>query len=580
MANALATWYTENKQEARLFAYTLVTLVPAAFVANMAGRAFEGSSGFEVLLYTVVSPVGLRVTSLAAFLFGVTVGLLLLLYVDHKKRAQSLILGVATAVGLVILALQGRFLPELAPVDFAFIPLGTLLGILYAGGGRLRHIELNDAQELVRGRILTSKGREPLEFRRAERLLFELFAGFTLVAFVEAHLAYDVPLTVVNRIASPELEALGSVEFVREKVARDAVASIWFLGAFWLYLGYETQRRIFILGPPGSGKTHLPVGMFLAASDSRMHAWNKEHGLTRLISYMKEYRDFAERNQPGTEGDIADMGFKVATTGYFPKNVTVDALDYPGEYLPHIPDGVRFRRGQTDATEYKEQIKRQIESEEATKDHTGSRSATRPGQEVADGGEGITLDEESTDEAPDDDSSAGGLDNLDTQADLRFDHLTEYILPRIERADLLLLVLDMERFEDRNRLYMTYYDDLMTALNAADDAQIRSFFSGESDFGPYKSEKVVATKSDYVLRVTDEYDSAAEVMDKYDGFRESVHTRVNGDMEAGSLLEAIGDAPYPVFLKGEDDDPSTLEFGPDGRPVLFGFRELIRRITK
>jgi len=575
MSNALATWYTENKQEAQLFLYTLITLVPAAFVANMAARAFEDSSGFEIILYHILSLVGLQVTSLAAFLFGVTVGLLLLLYIDYKKRAQSLILSIATVVGLVILTLQGRFLPALAPIDFAFIPLGTLLGILYAGGGRLRHIELNDAQELVQGRILTSKGREPLEFRRAERLLFKLLVGFTLIAFIEAHLSYDAPLTVVNGAPSVEVEALRSVTFIQEKIARDVVASIWFLGALWLYLGYETQRRIFILGPPGSGKTHLPVGMFLAASDSQMHAWNKEYGLTQLINYMKDQRDFAERNQPGTEGDIADMGFKVATTGYFPKNVTVDALDYPGEYLPHIPEGVRFLRGETDATEYKEQIKQQIESEEATKDHTG-QSATGAGPEVADGGKGIALDEESTD----DDASASSLVDLDTQADLRFNHLTEYILPRIERADLLLLVLDMERFEDENRLYTTYYDQLMTELNAADDAQVQSIFSGESDFGPHKSEKVVATKSDYMLRVTDEYNSAAEVMDKYDSFRKSVHTRVNGDMEAGSLLEAIGDAPYPVFLKGEDEDPSTLEFGPDGRPVLFGFRELIRRITE
>lgn len=611
MSNAIANWYSQNKQEARLFVYALVTLVPAAFVADMAARAFV-ESGFELMLYDLLSLAGLGITSLAAFTFGVSVGLLGLLYVDYKKRAQSLILSIATVIGLVVLTLQGRFLPALAPIDFGFIPLGMLVGILYAGGGQLRHVELNDAQDLVQGRILTSTSREPLEFRRAERLLFKLFAGFTLVALVEAHVSYDPFFSIGNGAPSVDLGAVESIEFVGEKITRDLVASGWFLIALSLYLGYETQRRIFILGPPGSGKTHLPVGMFLAASNSQMHAWNKEYGLTRLINYMKEHRDFAERNQPGEEGDIADMGFKVATTGYFPKNVTVDALDYPGEYLPHIPDGVRFRRNQLDATEYKEQIKQQIESEEATKDG-GGRSR---GPEVADGGAGVALDDDpmegaaneepmegivnerpmdgianeepmdgTTDGEPvdgiaEEEPTTDSLVDLDTQADLRFTHLTEYILPRIERADLLLLVVDMERFENEDRLYTTYYDRLMTELNAADDAEFQSFFSGETDFGPYKSEKVVATKSDYALRSSDEYESAAEIMNKYDSFRKSIHTRVSDDMEAGPLLGAIGDAPYPVFLKAEDEDTSTLEFGPDGLPVLFGFRELIERIAE
>lgn len=586
MDNAIE-WYERHSQEVRLVGYLVLTVVPGAFLADMVSRALYWG-GLRVTLNELFAVFGRDSLTLASFLFGLYLGFLVLLYIDFKKRAQSLILGSVTGLAVLVLAVNGRFLPNMDGIDLAFLLAGLLIGLVAAGGPKLHYLELNDARDLVRGRVITKSGRTPLEFRSAERYLYLMLVGVIAVGFVEAHVRYPPAVSVSGGdVSSPLLETM-SVRLVDTNlVAQDLVAAILFSVALWLFLGYDTDRRLFILGPPGSGKTHVPIGMYLAANNTDLHVWGAKQGLTKLIREMRAQQDFADRTTPD---DVQNIGFNYATTGYFPRNVMVDALDYPGEYLPHIPDGLRYLRDEISRDEFRHRIVRELESGEATKDGTRER-----GQERADGGASQphsgSPEEQATElDAPDgpavetpEDAALDDVRTVDIEqaVDSRFENLTQEILPRIRSADTLLLMLDMERFQRNERLYTNYYSEIMNELQVVEEspsARVKGFLGQETALGPLKAEKVVATKSDFVLNDVDM--SVTRVMASYDTFRKRTYDVTQNDIEVGPLLNSLEDAPYPVFFKGKEEDRYQLEFGPDGSPIIFGFRELLERISR
>jgi len=578
-------WYETHRQDVRLVSYLLLTLVPAVYLADMLTRALAGS-GLRVTLNELFALVSRNSLTLAAFLFGLYLGFLVLLYIDFKKRAQSLILSIVTGITIVIFALNGRFLPNMDGIDFAFMLLGLLLGIIVAGGPKLHYLELHDARALARGRVVTKSGRTPLEFRSAERYLYGMLISIIAVGFIEAHVDYPPLFRLTGEsLVIPLLEG-GAVRIVdTDIIAQDLVAVLLFSIALYLFLGYDSDTRLFILGPSRSGKTHVPIGMFLAANNSDLHVWGAEKGLTRLIREMRSNEDFAG----ATEG-VQDIGFNYATTGYFPRNVNVDALDYPGEYLPHIPDGLRYLRREIPESELKQRIAREIETGEAIKD-----SSTGSQQGLADGGASQAPNDPSRTNAPDQQQSEHDSDpfseseslpdddviDLERSVETRFVALTEEILPRIRSADTLLLILDMERAQHDERLYTSYYNEVVNELQVVGDssaARLKGFIGQETTLGPLKAEKVVATKSDFLLDDVDM--TAPQVMNSYETFRRQIYNTTQNDIEIGPLLNSLEDAPYPVFFKGKDHDRYELEFGPDGSPILFGFRELLNRISR
>jgi hypothetical protein len=580
-------WYETHSQDVRLIGYLVLTVVPGAFLADMLSRALYWG-GLRVTLNELFAVFGRNSLTLAAFLFGLYLGFLVLLYIDFKKRAQSVILGAVTGLAVVVLAVNGRFLPNMDGVDLAFLFAGLLIGLVAAGGPKLHYLELNDARDLVRGRVITKSGRTPLEFRTAERYLYLMLVGVIGVGFVEAHVWYPPAISVTDGdVASPLLDTL-TVQLVDTNlIAQDLAAVVLFSVALWLFLGYDTDSRLFILGPPGSGKTHVPIGMYLAANNTDLHVWGAKQGLTKLIREMRAEQDFANRTTPD---DVQNIGFKYATTGYFPRNVTVDALDYPGEYLPHIPDGLRYLRDDIARDEFRHRIVRELESGEATKDTAPDRE-----QGLADGGASQppagAPDQQTADlDAPDDSRAEfpeeGALNDdrtvdVEQAVDIRFENLTQEILPRVRSADTLLLMLDVERFERNERLYTNYYSEIMNELQVVEEspsARVKGFLGQETALGPLKAEKVVATKSDFAL---DEVDmSVTRVMGSYNTFRKRLYDVTQNDIEVGPLLNSLEDAPYPVFFKGKEEDRYQLEFGPDGSPIIFGFRELLERISR
>lgn len=587
-------WYERHRHDIRLGGYLLLTLLPGVVLADMLSRALV-SGGLRVVLTALFSLVGQTSLALSSLLFGLYLGFLVLLYIDFKKRVQSLILGSVTLLTVIVLAINGRFVPNMDGIDLALLGVGLLAGIIVAGGAKLHYLEWNDARDLVRGRVITKSGRTPLEFRDAERYVYVMIVALIVVSFLEAHLQYPAPLRVVD--GEPVLMTLDSfsIRLVdTDLIPRDGVAVTLFSVALWLFLGYDTDKRLFILGPPGSGKTHVPIGMYLAATHSDLHVWGARKGLNRLIREMRADQNFADRTTPD---DIENIGFNYSTTGYFPRNVLVDAVDYPGEYLVHIPDGLRYLRDEISKEEFKHRIVAELESGEATKD-TG-RSPRRGGDSGAshatsDGGIEQPVEEDDANEGPLDATGAVSAEPSRTQppanesvvdveqaVETRFEDLVHDVLPRIQSADTLLLVLDMERFTHDEQLYMSYYNEIMNELQVVGDspsAHVQGFFGHETALGPLKAEKVVATKTDFLL---DEVDmSATQVMGSYDVFRKRVYNVSQNDIEVGPLLNSLDDVPYPVFFKGTDEDRYQLEFGPDGSPIIFGFRELLERLSR
>jgi len=131
------------------------------------------------------------------------------------------------------------------------------------------------------------------------------------------------------------------------------------------------------------------------------------------------------------------------------------------------------------------------------------------------------------------------------------------------------------------RLYTSYYNEVVNELQVVGDssaARLKGFIGQETTLGPLKAEKVVATKSDFLLDDVDM--TAPQVMNSYETFRRQIYNTTQNDIEIGPLLNSLEDAPYPVFFKGKDHDRYELEFGPDGSPILFGFRELLNRISR
>lgn len=342
LTHKIGTWYVKNRAEAILLASAAVIFLSAIGIAQMIGTAVRGASPMEITIYRVLQFVPLGFMNLSAILFGVYLSTLVLLFLDHKKRAQSALFLLGTLGAVVMFILTGTFFAALGPIDLALIVIAFILSIIALGGETFRNIETAPT-EAVTGRILVSQDGSPIEFPRAERMFTWLLSGIVLFALVEAHTEYPALVRIQNGTLVPHLAAFSKFQFVGSEsaIATNLLATTAFLIALRTFIGYDAERRIAIIGPPEAGKTHSLLGMYeVAKQNSDFNPRNVSPGFRRLSEQLQARKEFAER----TEARVDEMKMEYSSGEYFKKNIIIDGLDYPGEYSLMIESGLRLIR--------------------------------------------------------------------------------------------------------------------------------------------------------------------------------------------------------------------------------------------
>jgi|GEM_PF-3521110 len=555
--------FSKYHDEIVLLGAALLTLVPAIFVAGMVRRAWTFSplkqSVNEVL-------VGFTANSVAAVLFGVYLAALCLLYIDSKKRAQSLLLFAATGVALVVFWRNGVFVMDLSVADVVLTIGGLGVGIVGIGGEKLQYLHISNTSDVLTGRIIEGKGQAPIEFPRAERVLFFLLAGFIGLSFFEAHTNYPQLLVVEEGtlFIQDVFQDFTLVDMTPGVLAFDVVASGLFLGAFNWFMGYDANKSVFVLGPSGSGKTHLITGLYIEAQENAMRPRNASDELTQQVQRIIEQGGFIQQRTR----EAMDLSFQYTAGRYFPKNVYLDAFDYPGEYLPHIPAGIDVLNEDMSKYDYEDVIRDQVNQGVAIDQSKGVVAGGQRDSNVAtDGGQSAESNEATPQQNPE-----TVLDIGDDAIRERARVMVEEVCPRIMEADLLLFVIDMDRVmsDDSDTLDTEWYSNILARL--PDD----------------KAAVFVATKAD--LLMSDEAGMGAQAWQSPEQYQNHVDNMLREHMGAGGL--SIAEKPYPVYYQTYEEDGErkmalgdAMSFDSVGgmnnrRPKLYGFKRLLDRMGR
>lgn len=549
----LKQFYRRNKDEL-MFGGTLVVMVVAgSLMSDMLTRAITDSP-LKITIWRLVSPLGLDAAAPGVVLFGSYVTALTLLTIDQTKRPQSMFLILVTGIGLVMLALSGQFFPYLGIGDVALFLLGVALALLYVGPTNLREM---------------SKSRtDPLEFRSAEQLLYGLLGLIVVVAFFEAHTRYP-PLVEPSLL--PNFDAVTSVQLTDidgGKLALDAGVTGVFLIMLFFFLGYDAERTYFIVGPKRSGKTHAAIALHEEAEEYGYNPRNEAKDLIELETRLVEQNEWVEATTRTTQ----NLSFSFTSRGIFKKNIQLEAIDYPGELVRAILPAVRYHTEPKESLieEYPNVETREEWLQVKIRESKEKDVEVDPDPTVMDGGvkdetprttptDETSQPESATDEAfaPADDDALGDVftddgddsgNEDDPGAPIRtesepdafpeIDLVKNEIYPAFERADTLLLVVDLEKY--------------LAGEPVGADVLYRIFDQSGKDA------IVLATKADLLA---DEFTEthgwkSAWTNEAYDEFR----TYVENELATHNvLLKILNDVerPYPVGYQTTKPDVDT-----------------------
>lgn len=635
--NKVSSWYVRNRAEAILLCSAVVILLSSVAISQMIGTAFKGSSPMEKTIYRLLQLTPLSFMNLSGLLFGVYVAMLMLLFLDHKKRTQSSLFLLGTAIAVVMFLVTGTFFAALGPIDFAVMVIGFVVSLLFMGGETLRNIETAPTQA-VSGRVLVSQDGSPIEFPRAERTFTWLLSGIVVLSLLEAHTEYPALLRIQDGAIVPSLAVLTEFRFVGDEisVAINLLATSAFLIALRTFIGYDAERRIAVIGPPEAGKTHSLLGMYeTAKQNSGFNPRNVSPGFRRLSEQMQARREFAER----TEARVDEMKMEYSTGKYFKKNIVVDGLDYPGEYSLMIERGLRliseglavpdepgtlgpYDRDDEDADRIweknnqngmEEQFKREIATvyEEVMPRVTGNvdlkgyvDTGADPNAQATNGSSGpaISSNDLSSDSsgggsgpvpdggttenvegdadaglAPGGDDDSGGRGSSETGSS-EGDTVPSGGRTQVGdyHAAYVRLVNDiLPRVWNADVLVFVF--DVETSIRGGDPVE---FYTGIADEANHSRTVGVATKADILVDDFKEEYRTSPHGDGYDQFRSFVYQRLaNGPF--GGVINTLKLKPFPVYFDtvvNEDGEPIPRFDG--GRPVVNGFERLLEHLGR
>lgn len=244
---------------------------------------------------------------------GLYFGFLTIFVLDIKKRIQGALLLLGTAIGLVVLTVQGVLLPN---IDFGYTPNVLAFFVFYVGGivldlDKLLSIDLSEST-LRDPR--TSSGEVP-EFDNAAKGLFVVLALILVVSLVQVIIAgvFEIPDVFAT------------------------VAGIYLLHSF---IQYEVKSDYMLLGPGQSGKSMAMLGMALTMYDFDDVQPDPNAYLQRAIERASDPQYDDDWPFEQTEG-LQETSFQMLVGDLFPRRMRLVAFDYPGQLLPEISDRAR-----------------------------------------------------------------------------------------------------------------------------------------------------------------------------------------------------------------------------------------------
>lgn len=328
MAGA-SDYIRDNWEKLKLLGYFIGILILAVPLADILGTAWERAH-LSVSILRLWLLTGFPEQAIAVILFGLFLGLLLLMTIDPKKRWQAVLLWVGTGTALLGLSAQNIFIPNIDFVDNAvWLVAGIVFGMAIGGGGKI-----------VRNQTL-----EAFEFRRASQLILYILTLIVVVALLEYHMQYPEIIAVTSSEATIDTGvALSSVSITTSDLPVNLVVSALFVVTLRQFVQYDAEESFFVLGPPASGKSLFLIGAYLEALGSTPEnggstPMNPSQDLMEMVARL----DRQEQEwivQATGRNELNQLEFQYVHGSVFPKNILLESLDYAGEYLQRLPDAI------------------------------------------------------------------------------------------------------------------------------------------------------------------------------------------------------------------------------------------------
>lgn len=598
--NNLAQTYQRNSDEIKLGAYTVLMLITGLVVARVFDMAFGSFSPLERTFENILIFIPLidKIT-IAAVLFGVYLGLIILLFFDYKKRVQSYLFGLGTLIAVAGFLANDILLSYMGPVDFVLTLLAGAVVFIRIGGQQLRDLSISPA-DVFNSRVFTTDSDEPVEFHAAADTLSSLLTLVILAALFEAHTQYAPLLTRSSGSVVPNLAAFSNFSAAgsEQVIAVNLLFSLVFVGSLRMFLSYEAPpNRVVFIGPRRSGKTHAVIGLYAQAQSAGLNPRDASQYLTVKEGELKRTQRWVDPN----EDEVDHLGFRFTAEGLFPKDVIIDGLDYPGEYSHHIPDGLDMHEGglqfadlsesdlpQQNGDDFEfgkdEPIGNRLEAirngldephpeweplienarngleQELKKTIERTRERRASSGNVATGG-GNQSDRGIGDSGTQRGATGGISDdgNSNTPPDRVYFDLVTAVLPKVATSDTVCFLFDIEEQQKWSE------GDTTTRVDVGYYQQIVDLAG--------KRHIPIATKTDRWGKEFEERNNHRP-QDAYGTFRDYINNRLLDGPFAGQV-SSFGSVPLPVFIE-------TEERGGEERPriplELCGFERLLEKL--
>lgn len=272
------------KEYVKFFFLFIIVVVLTPYLMDMLVRSWN--TELMKIISNSISIIDPSGSVFIIFVIGFYIGSALLLFLDRKKRMQTLVL----VAGIVILS---NYMASSFTVgsNIIYALLGIIVGI-YLGSGF---------------KNINKKG----EFRNAASNVSKFSAIYAAISLIILY-------------ASPDVN---NANFIK-----DALVVIIFSFFFMLLMDYEPKGpKIFILGPEQSGKTLFLAGCYKRVIDITDIPPNSSSDLIKLTKEL-------HKGWPARTKDIKEYQFTYEIGKLFPREIILRTVDYPGIYLKDISD--------------------------------------------------------------------------------------------------------------------------------------------------------------------------------------------------------------------------------------------------
>ncbi len=114
-------------------------------------------------------------------------------------------------------------------------------------------------------RLTKIQSPQPLEFRRSARIMLALLILISIGGWVEYHISYPSIFFVENSQIYLDNEIVPEFNFRTRNLWIDTISMGIFVGAVYKFVKYDAERSFLILGPSHSGKTLFVLGAYIDA---------------------------------------------------------------------------------------------------------------------------------------------------------------------------------------------------------------------------------------------------------------------------------------------------------------------------